>query len=106
MNWRFTAAICTYTVCIPWLPVLSNLMKSVALRGIPALVVSVVSAACLRCVDDLLSLLCMSCYHRWLNFVGCFSLSGFADAQFRQYQRLTKQYEPKLETYEKQKQEM
>lgn len=32
--------------------------------------------------------------------------SGFAEAQHRQYERLTRQMEPDLETYERQKQEM
>ena len=32
--------------------------------------------------------------------------TGFAEAQFRQYERLTRQMEPDLESYEKQKQEM
>ena len=31
---------------------------------------------------------------------------GFAEAQFRQYERLTRQMEPDLEAYERQKQEM
>ena len=32
--------------------------------------------------------------------------TGFAAAQFRQYERLTRQMEPDLESYERQKQEM
>lgn len=32
--------------------------------------------------------------------------TGFAEAQERQYDRLTRQFEPDLEAYERQKQEM
>ncbi len=34
------------------------------------------------------------------------SCAGFAEAQFRQYERLTRQMEPDLASYERQKQEM
>lgn len=32
--------------------------------------------------------------------------SGFAEAQYRQYERLSRQMEPDMEAYERQKQEM
>lgn len=42
----------------------------------------------------------------WRSFILIAFYIGFAEAQVRQYERLTRQMEPDLESYERQKQEM